>query len=366
MPRSFSLYLDLVRFLAAILVYLYHSNFRFLSKSIVPMSHLGHEAVVVFFVLSGYVIAYITHTKENNLLDYCASRASRIYSVAVPVLLITPFLDLAGKQLYPEIYEGHSTDDYPLVRLASSLVFTNELWKVSIMSFSNVPYWSLCYEVWYYVLFGFWVFARKGQRIWWCAGVALLLGPKILLLAPVWWMGVWLYHDRRLKSLSTPVSAVLAVVSGLGIFAFCAFDLTYFFADHMKEWLGDYWYHEMAFSRYFIGDYPLGVMIVLHFAGMRGIAAWIAPLLLPFEAPIRNVAAYTFTLYLMHDPLLLFWGAVLQGDPEGQTFYWETTFLVALCVFAMGWLTENKRHLLKRWIKARMRNSKVFAAATAP
>ncbi len=87
MNKPFSIYLDLVRFAAACLVYLWHSNQRMLVADSIPLSQYGHSAVIVFFVLSGFVIAYITDTKENTLPSYAASRISRIYSVAVPTVV---------------------------------------------------------------------------------------------------------------------------------------------------------------------------------------------------------------------------------------------------------------------------------------
>ena len=87
MNRSFSVYLDVVRFTAAFLVYLYHSNQRFLSEAILPASHYGHSSVIVFFVLSGFVIAFVTDTKESRLPAYAASRISRVFSVTVPAIM---------------------------------------------------------------------------------------------------------------------------------------------------------------------------------------------------------------------------------------------------------------------------------------
>ena len=77
MNKAFSIYLDLVRFLAACLVYVSHTNLRLLSTEIVPISSYGRSAVTVFFVLSGFVIAYITDTKETKWTVYAASRLSR-------------------------------------------------------------------------------------------------------------------------------------------------------------------------------------------------------------------------------------------------------------------------------------------------
>ena len=56
--------------------------------------HAGHSAVVIFFVLSGYVITYVASERETTLRDYALSRCARIYAVAVPTLLLTIVLDL--------------------------------------------------------------------------------------------------------------------------------------------------------------------------------------------------------------------------------------------------------------------------------
>ena len=119
MNKGFSIYLDLVRFLAACLVYLYHSNQRLLVEPILPASNYGHSSVIVFFVLSGYVIAYITDTKENPWTSYSASRLSRVYSVAVPAVALTLILDTLGRALYPALYSGYPGDQLMLPTGAS-------------------------------------------------------------------------------------------------------------------------------------------------------------------------------------------------------------------------------------------------------
>jgi len=56
----------------------------------------------------------------------------------------------------------------------------------------NPPYWSLCYEVWYYALFGAAVYLPPARRMLWLVLLAAIAGPRILLLLPVWLAGVWL------------------------------------------------------------------------------------------------------------------------------------------------------------------------------
>ena len=352
MPRPFSVYLDLVRFTAACLVYLWHANQRWLVEPVLPMSGYGHSAVVVFFVLSGYVIAYITATKERDWATYAASRLSRIYSVALPAVLLTVLLDWAGRQLNPAPY-AYPFDWFAL-RIAASLLMANEWWFVSITPFSNVPYWSVCYEVWYYVGFGLLSFLPRA-RAWAAIGLlALLLGPKIALLAPVWAMGVVLHRWQRLASLSEPAGWALALGSVAGIVLFMALRVQASIAHQLELLIGPHYFEQLAFSRYFIGDYLLGLLVMLHFAGMRRVSHRLGGVLLAIERPVKAVAAYTLTLYLLHQPLFLFWGVLLGGDPKGHGPFLVTTALVALSVWLVGAVTENRRHLLTRWLRQRL------------
>ncbi len=349
MNRPFSIYLDLVRFIAAFLVYIYHSNQRHLVADPLPVSNFGHSSVIVFFVLSGFVIAYITDTKEKGWVTYTASRISRVYSVAVPALVLTLVLDAIGRQLHPEIYT-YPFDQF-LVRVASSLLMLNEVWFVSITSFSNVPYWSICYELWYYVGFGLLMFLprRLGRGL--LGLVTVLLGPKVLLLAPIWVAGVLLYRWQRLKALSMSVALLLVVLSSVGIVAFHVLDIEGQVTAWLKAFLGEYWHAQLTFSKFFLSDYLLAVLVFANFAGMRLVAPALAPLFIRIERPVRFLAGYTFALYLLHQPLFLFFCAVLQGNPEGYAYWVAVTALVIFSVGVVGQFTESKRQGLRRWLE---------------
>ena len=352
MPRTFSVYLDLVRFLAACLVYVYHSNQRWLVEPLLPASHYGHTSVIVFFVLSGYVIAYVTATKERDWQSYAASRLSRVYSVAIPAIVLTLALDWAGRHLLPATY-GYPFDWFA-PRILGSLLMANEVWFVSITSFSNVPYWSICYEAWYYVGFGLLSFVPRA-RAWALIGlIAVVLGPKIPMLAPVWAMGVWLFHSRRMAAMSERVGWALVAATVVAIAAFLAFDIEHVVGARFQALVGKERYEHLTFSRFFISDYLLGLLVMLHFAGMRCVAPRLSGVLLAIERPVKAVAASTFTLYLLHQPLFLFWGSVLNGDPKGYGPWVATTCLVAVSVAAIGAMTEHRRKVFTVWIAARL------------
>lgn len=349
MNRCFSIYLDLVRFSAACLVYLYHSNIRPLSTEIIPASNYGHSSVIVFFVLSGFVIAYITDTKENNWASYLSSRISRVYSVALPAIILTITLDAIGRNIHPELY------DYPfdkfILRATTSLLLLNETWFFSITSFSNVPYWSICYESWYYVAFAIFTFCPRNVGYPALTILIILLGPKIILLAPIWLSGVLLYRCKTLNSVSRPVAWIMFYGSTIGIVLFHYADIHEIISIWLKSTIGHEWHKQLTFSKFFISDYILCCLIFINFAGTKIISDAFSPLLLRIERPVRLIAGSTFTLYLLHQPLFLFWAAVIHGDPDGYFYWLMTTCMVALSVAVIGHVTENKRHHLKSWLE---------------
>ncbi|HEX7012651.1 MAG TPA: acyltransferase, partial [Steroidobacteraceae bacterium] len=208
MSGALSVYLDLLRFLAAVVVFLHHMP-RVSEGGYQPFATYGEDAVMLFFVLSGFVIAYVTDTKERDPGTYMASRFARLYSVAVPALILTLILDSIGRAADPTLYGSWYDSDYPLVRLIASLTFTNEIWSLNIRPFGNPPYWSISYEFWYYVFFAILMFARR----WWLIALwAVFVGPLIVLLLPVWLAGVLIYrvHDRF--SVPLPVAWAMALL----------------------------------------------------------------------------------------------------------------------------------------------------------
>ncbi len=349
MNRPFSVYLDLVRFGAACLVYLWHSNMRLLVADVLPASNYGHSSVIVFFVLSGFVIAYVTDTKEKTWVEYSASRLSRVYSVVLPTLLLTPLLDAAGRMLYPAMY------DYPWDRFALRLLgcglMMNESWWISITFFSNVPYWSIAFEFWYYVIFALVMFVPRGWRAAAVLAACAIVGPKIVLLLPIWWAGVLLYRWRWLQTWSIGMSWAMVVVSTAGILLTHAAGVYEMTADFTRELVGEHRFRELTFGRFALGDYLLGLLVFINFAAVRNVAGQIAPLLLAVERPVRWLAGYTFTLYLLHQPLFLFWMSVVRGDPKGYGFWWAVTGLTALSVVAIGAITEHRRHGMKKALR---------------
>jgi peptidoglycan/LPS O-acetylase OafA/YrhL len=191
MNRATSLYIDLARFSAALVVFLGHiSGQRLTGGFLWQIAPYMSHAVTIFFVLSGFVIAYATDKRENSAVSYAVSRAARIYSVVLPALAATVLLDTLGRYLQPALYSdawGY-VDHNQLASFALSALFLNEIWFIHVSPGSDLPYWSLGYEIWYYVIFGIFLFS---PRKWFFLPVALIvIGPKIVSMLPLWLFGV--------------------------------------------------------------------------------------------------------------------------------------------------------------------------------
>jgi peptidoglycan/LPS O-acetylase OafA/YrhL len=301
MTTALSLYLDALRFTAAVFVFVGHYSAQRHSGGLFwqAFSH-GRTAVLVFFVLSGFVIAWITETKERTLEEYALSRAARLYSVILPVFLIMAALDALGSAIDPRLYEleWRLSTVHPLVGYALSVVFLGQSWTLDVAPRSDLPFWSLNCEAWYYVLFAAAIFLRGRRRMAALIVAALLAGPKILLLFPVWLMGAAAW---RWRSALPPISGIpLTFGAVVVLVGFESLDGRLLF-EHMH----------MPYAAY---DYVVGALVAIFIVGLANTSlpmpgATVARL-------VRYLAGTTFGLYLLHNPLLIFFGTVIPGSPE--------------------------------------------------
>jgi len=315
--RGLSLYLDLVRLAAALVVVATHLAYAELSGGMLQYWRLlGNDAVMVFFVLSGFVIAHVVHGRDGDLRTYAASRLARLWSVAVPALLITIALDRWGSALDPAAYSQwwYQPGD-PWWRSLRALSFTNELWFSSVRIFSNGPWWSLGYEAAYYAIFGALFYLQGRTRAVAAAALMLLAGPKILLLFPIWLLGVWTWKRTAIARLPAD-KAALAFLGSIALYAaFRGMGGPVALKDLTAAAIGQANVAQyLHFSDEFIASYVIGPLVALHFLGAHGLSGALERHLARWAGPIRFAAASTFTLYLLHYPMLRFAHAATRYD----------------------------------------------------
>ncbi len=356
MNKNFSLYLDAIRFFAAIMVLLHHLS-DLLFSSDMRVFNIGHEAVVIFFVLSGYVISYSVKSKDYSCKDYFVARFSRIYSVAIPAIFLTIILDILGTAICRDCYQDiYVALDYPIVRFLASMTFTGELWFVSIMSFSNIPFWSIHYEVFFYVFFGAMLYTKRKYRFALLLVLLLVAGPKIAILLPLWLFGAYLYRtDDYFKSTFT--NLILWFATAFIIF----YLLTIGGKSIVTEQANDILYRVIGFneslnlaaSRYFVFDYIFGIAFGLNLIVSKSL---IDSLNFDLDKTkvaqlVRYLANRTFSIYLFHFPLIGFFNAVISHDISEQFRWFVIVILTIVSIFTLSKYTEQKKHVYSKWIR---------------
>lgn len=337
LPEHFSLYLDVARFLAAVFVVVEHLiQYGLITPAAAAfVPDLGREAVMIFFVMSGFVIMYSVDTKHATLGGYAVARAARIYSVALPALAAS-FIVTA---LVVHFSSATVTTSYQLgnahLYLPFHMLFAGEFWNLAETPPWLMPYWSLSYEVWYYALFGAAWFLRGLKRLLVCGAIVLAAGFKLWLLLPVWLSGVWLY--RRLQRGGMTVARARAGWA-LSVAALCAFKLAD--ADHYLHALGiAVWpfpgLHLGSADRY-LADYPVCLLILANFACARHAAFPLAGA----GRAIRALAAHTFTLYLFHGLVLMLWKTFVPWGVGTAANLAALLLLVVALTWLAGLLAE--------------------------
>lgn len=342
LDASVSLYLDLARVSAAMLVLLHHV---FEPPFHAAGVHLpGRSAVIVFFVISGFVIAYATEG-QTDARRYVVARNARIYSVAVPALILTGVLHAAGISLWGA---DHSSFDRPVLRLLLSLTFVNQLWNLTVAPLENGPYWSLCYEVWYYVAFGVFMFMRGWARWAMLAAVMLVCGPRILLLAPPWILGVLVYRQMRAGSDARRTSRPFLIWTTMFLIALFGYNPADLVSQVIGSSLEEGYWRVLGLGVFIGGDwrFPSDWLLGLLFALSLRYAAGVFP---PDAAAgglgrsIKEASAYTFSLYLYHAPLLIFLHPALRALLPSPLLPWVTTGLLVALIVALGHVTERRK-----------------------
>ena len=228
-PAPSFIHLDMARGLAALLVFFGHlrgfvfypydqlTNRGLLETAIWTVTGLGNQAVMIFFVLSGFLItrSIVLDDRRGRFSwqTYLIKRLSRLWVVLIPCLIMTCFWDnlgisLSGQDFYdgrlyatynsgPDLATGGA--DLTLSTFIKNLFFLQTI--VAPTYGSNSPLWSLANEFWYYLMFPliFVSIRRRGNWLVRAMSFSLFLaacafvGDSIALAGLIWLAGALSY-----------------------------------------------------------------------------------------------------------------------------------------------------------------------------
>lgn len=255
----------------------------------------AHQAVVVFFVVSGWLVGGSLLNKlhqPNVIRNYCIDRITRLWVVLIPAFLLTLLLAWLSGGVNPSRFDNAPGNEFSSSAFAGNLLGLQDLLVPRFGG--NYALWSLAFEMWYYVVFPLALLAFVGRKktIRVAAAIAALavasqLSVDILLYFSVWALGVLF---SRIRFELDRVSLALL----LGLFAVVAVQVRLSgYVDRCSE---ESFPQDLFYSLLFL---------VLLSSQQRKFD--------PRSRTVRrlkklgdSLSAFSFTLYVMHVPLLLF------------------------------------------------------------
>jgi peptidoglycan/LPS O-acetylase OafA/YrhL len=359
--------IDFVRAAAAIAVVWNHS-FNMLLQAVRPSdgaayvlltrsASFGRDAVMVFFVISGYWIARsVTSSVAGDRWswpDYTINRLSRLYIVLVPALALGLLLDASGRFLLdvaPYRALGFQESGYfdvgsnisPAI-LLGNLAFLQEMVVPPLGS--NSPLWTLSREFWYYIWFPALYLAVRGRPSWPAlilTAATAMLAPSVVALFGCWLLGAgvaWI-EPRIGRAVRTDGwGRRFALLAGLGL------------------WGAGTLFARVPGLNYYVGCYAISasfailLLVILRYDIDMPKLAW----------PIATFGAKaSFSLYAYHMPVLVVIIAIICGaNPLSLSAFNVLVAIVvtiALTFGALGFagITERNTGWLRDLLRRRL------------
>ena len=366
--------LDWIRGIAAVLVCASHlrnamivdwvnaHDHGLINKILYGITGLGHQSVMVFFVLSGYLVggSVIAAGQQFRWLNYIIARLSRLWVVLLPCLAITFVADGFTANHANDVLTGNyaarwhsapSAGQYSTSwqTLLGNIAFVQTI-TVPVYG-SNGPLWSLANEFWYYVMFPLlMIFTGKigvRSKISKYSSLAILiiiicwLPEGIISGFVVWLFGTWVgYLNLRMHRVMKWHRTIFLV----SIIAFAV-------ALGFSKWPGaPAWFTPWS-------DLVLGATVA-------------AFLLCTLQGPAtarngtkqpgfsRWLSDISFSLYLSHFPLVmlvsayLFHDASLQPVPTAWIEFFGILGGLLLIARTVWWLFERHTPMVKKFFAA--------------
>jgi peptidoglycan/LPS O-acetylase OafA/YrhL len=226
---SYSVHMDAIRALAAFVVFAGHARMLFFgnharqgeslveavtttpSAATVNAMGMGHHAVIVFFVLSGFLVGNSAwkaiRSGQWSWRRYLTQRATRLWIVLVPALMIGGYLDRIGITFLSHsnsIYTGPSGQGMVAQHLHNALTIKVLVGNALFLQMIQVPTYgtnaalsTLANEFWYYLIFPMLILLCVGTRPLWvraayaalAVGLLAFIGAAISALFAVWLSG---------------------------------------------------------------------------------------------------------------------------------------------------------------------------------
>ncbi|MEB4781443.1 acyltransferase [Paenibacillus jamilae] len=355
---SASVYLDLIRGISAIFVMLYHTGYvlfpdlsqvenpNLFFSILFSLYNRGYSFVMVFFVLSGFLVTSSTLKRiQNNtftLKMFFVERLTRLWVVLLPSLILT----YIWAQFQINISPSKEIEEKLNFQTLMGNIFF--LQGVTVKAFgANTPMWSLAYEFFYYIIFAVIVFIIKTNNKFYkiismalIIALALFVGERMMMYFLIWALGgiIVLLPLKKFTNIHIRNAATFTGVLLIILFLFLSRKMD-------------------PYNESFIIDLLIGAAFsLLLYILVSNYNIRPANQVFFITSFSTLISGFSYSLYLLHYPVLNFldaWKKYEKLSPNTLNIF--LYFLICILLILYAWLfsrvTESKTHKIKLLIQ---------------
>ena len=310
----------------------------------------AHHAVLVFFVISGWLVGGSLLDKirqPDAIASYAIDRVTRLWTVLIPTFVLTLLFGFGTGVVETQGIDFHPANEYSALVFGANLV---GLQTIAVPTFGgNFPLWSLANETWYYVLFPLLVVLLRapGRALRVACGITLLLLAASLPAEIIGYFMIWLlgvgFSRIRIECNTAQRSVWLILVAALWVYYRLTGDMNAFTLASMLPDLG------------------CSLMFVVLLSSLQFRAAATSTLRPLLARTGTFFAEFSFSLYVLHVPLidllrhwaLKRWGLreLSPNDPLHFAIYLGMLATLLAGAYMSYWLFESRTYQIRRMLK---------------
>jgi len=366
MNKVKSFYLEVIRIIAAFYVFIYHfgaftinEKLYYATPAFAQKLHLNYPAahcfVIVFFVLSGYLISISINKSGQSFKSFITDRLGRLYSVLIPALFFSFLTVIFIQKMGYEVGQYIVNNSNLILRFILNLFFLSQVLHLCSTPPLNTPFWSVQYELFYYLLLSVFVYIKGWVKYLFLIILLIFSWIKVLILFPIWLMGSSLYFIWEKKKINSFISISLFISTTFLIIFFIFFPDNIPFHKSVGE--NQLFGFTLYFSWNYFSDYLFGVIVLLNMLSFFQLSIFIEKKVSNSEffdlilSKVKTIANCTYTLYLFHLPLLFLFATILPYDVSNYLHQIALIILIITCVYFIARQTEWKLTAWRKGVK---------------
>ncbi len=366
MNKIVSLYLDILRILSAFYVFIYHVGSDKMGNEIIfstpnfsetlSLSYFSaHYFVIVFFVLSGFLITMSASRPNITIRTFITARMGRLYSVLIPALLLSFLVAkiLIVGNYYPINLVRNNTQI--IQRILLNITFLSQSWTLNATPPLNGPFWSVQYEFMYYLIIASWLLVKNNFKYILILLIILVSGVKVMLLFPCWLIGSLLYFlISKKKTLNFGLSIILFFSTLILLFFILSGKVNLPFEKTIGD--HDFFGFLLFFSWNYKADIIFSLIVATNVFAIFGLTKKMeylnsSSIVNKLHSKIQIMSNCSYTLYLFHLPLLFLFATIIPYDKTSSINQIGLIIMVLIAVYFIAKQTEWKVELWRGFVE---------------